>query len=61
MSYLEAAEDNMNGNIKNVKLVQALIDRGHEVAKNLEKEYGEMWENPLKWSYDKNKYSKWEN
>jgi len=32
----------------NPRLVQALVDRGHEVAGNLAKEYGEQWENPLK-------------
>ena len=48
LQYLEAAEDNLNGNMINPRLVEALVQRGHEVAANLEKAYGEQWENPLK-------------
>lgn len=48
LGYLEAAEDNLNGNMINPRLVQAMVDRGHEVADNLEKAYGEQWNNPLK-------------
>lgn len=48
LAYLEAAEDNLNGNLINPRLVQALVDRGHEVAGNFEQQYGEQWENPLK-------------
>lgn len=48
LAYLEAAEDNLNGNMINPNLVQAYVDRGHEVAANLEKTYGDQWNNPLK-------------
>ena len=48
LAYLEASEDNLNGNMINPNLVQALVDRGHEVATNLSKAYGDQWENPLK-------------
>ena len=36
LTYLEGAEDNLNGNIHNKNLVQAFIQRGHEVATKLE-------------------------
>jgi len=48
LAYLEAAEDNLNGNLINPRLMQAMVNRGQEVASNLERAYGEQWENPLK-------------
>jgi hypothetical protein len=37
LQYLEGAEDNVNNNLTNPKLVQKYIDTGKEVAANLEK------------------------
>jgi len=48
LAYLEAAEDNLNGNLINPRLMQAMVNRGQEVASNLERAYGEQWDNPLK-------------
>jgi hypothetical protein len=48
LDYLEAAEDNLNTNLDNEKILEEFIMRGQSVAENLEKEYKSMWENPLK-------------
>ena len=46
LNYLEASEKNLTDNMSNTKLLDAFIERAHEVAGNLKKQYGEGWNSP---------------
>lgn len=48
ISYLDAAQDNLNNNQDNASLLEAFIARAKEVSKNLQTEYPDQWESPLK-------------
>lgn len=48
INYLDAAQDNLNNNQDNQSLLENFIARAKEVSKNLQTEYPEQWESPLK-------------
>lgn len=48
ITYLDAAQDNLNNNQDNESLLENFIARAKEVSKNLSTEYPDQWESPLK-------------
>lgn len=48
IQILEGAQSNLNDNIGNERLRNTLIQTAKEVAGNLQQQYPDVWENPLK-------------
>jgi len=47
LTYLEAAQDNVNANYHNRAIVNSFIATGNEVANKLENQFKDFWNNPL--------------